>query len=66
MSVHVCVIFFFLLTSFRYSLTVWMSPSDKWDVEDLLPYRQNISKSRVYYDLSESQMAQFKALPGFS
>ncbi|XP_041957914.1 protein FAM151B [Alosa sapidissima] len=55
-----------LQQSDRYSLTVWTSLSDTLVVEDLLPYRQNISKSRVYYDLLDSQIAQLKALPGFS
>ncbi|KAL2091970.1 hypothetical protein ACEWY4_011768 [Coilia grayii] len=55
-----------LQQSDRYSLTVWTSLSDTLAVEELMPYRQNVSRSRVYYDLSESQMAQLKGLPGFS
>ncbi|KAA0716984.1 Protein FAM151B [Triplophysa tibetana] len=50
----------------RYSLTVWTGRDDVFKVEDLLPYRQNFSKTRIYYDLLESQMTQFKQLPGFS
>ncbi|XP_056602392.1 protein FAM151B [Triplophysa dalaica] len=50
----------------RYSLTVWTGRDDVFKVEDLLPYRQNFSKTRIYYDLLESQMIQFKQLPGFS
>ncbi|KAJ8414869.1 hypothetical protein AAFF_G00023920 [Aldrovandia affinis] len=50
----------------RYSLTIWTGQSDKLDVEDLLHYRQNIDKGRVYYDLLESQSNAFRKLPGFS
>ncbi|XP_028852510.1 protein FAM151B [Denticeps clupeoides] len=49
--------------SSRYSLTVWTGLHDTLVMEDLLPYRQNISKSRVYYDLSESQIVRLMALP---
>lgn len=55
-----------LQQSDRYSLTVWTSLSDTLAVEDLMPYRQNLSHSRVYYDLADSQMEHFKGLPGFS
>ncbi|KAJ8380676.1 hypothetical protein SKAU_G00014540 [Synaphobranchus kaupii] len=50
----------------RYSLTVWTGLSDQLAMEDLLPYRQNIDKSRVYYDLLESQSNAFRKLPGYS
>ncbi|XP_051552529.1 protein FAM151B-like isoform X1 [Myxocyprinus asiaticus] len=50
----------------RYSLTVWTGKNDVLKVEDLLPYRQNCSKTRIYYDLLESQMTQFRGLPGYS
>ncbi|XP_055055095.2 protein FAM151B [Misgurnus anguillicaudatus] len=49
----------------RYSLTVWTGKNDVLKVEDLLPYRQNFSKTRIYYDLLESQITQFKGLPGY-
>ncbi|KAL4623209.1 protein FAM151B isoform X1 [Arapaima gigas] len=44
-----------LQQSNSYSLTVWTGSTDEWKVEDLLPYRQNIDKSRIYYDLLEPQ-----------
>ncbi|XP_077097118.1 protein FAM151B isoform X1 [Siphateles boraxobius] len=50
----------------RYSLTVWTGKDDVLNVEDLLPYRQNFNKTRIYYDLLESQFTQFKGLPGYS
>ncbi|KAL0193602.1 hypothetical protein M9458_011898, partial [Cirrhinus mrigala] len=49
-----------------YSLTVWTGQHDILKVEDLVIYRQNFSKTRIYYDLLESQIKQFKALPGYS
>ncbi|XP_067296300.1 protein FAM151B isoform X2 [Pseudorasbora parva] len=49
----------------RYSLTVWTGNDDVLNVEELLPYRQNFSKTRIYYDLLESQIKQFKGLPGY-
>lgn len=55
-----------LQQSDRYSLTVWTGQSDELAVEDLLPYRQNIDKSRIYYDLLESQSNAFRKLPGYS
>uniref|UniRef100_A0A3B1JF83 Family with sequence similarity 151 member B n=1 Tax=Astyanax mexicanus TaxID=7994 RepID=A0A3B1JF83_ASTMX len=55
-----------LQQSDRYTLTVWTGQSDVLNVEDLLPYRQNFSKSRIYYDLLESQIAKFKTLPGYT
>ncbi|TRY65920.1 hypothetical protein DNTS_026617 [Danionella cerebrum] len=50
----------------RYSLTIWTGKDDAVNVEDLLPYRQKISKTRIYYDLIGSQMTRFKGLPGYS
>ncbi|XP_048043540.1 protein FAM151B isoform X1 [Megalobrama amblycephala] len=50
----------------RYSLTVWTGKDDVLNVEDLLPYRQNFSETRIYYDLLESQFKLFKGLPGYS
>ncbi|KPP56570.1 protein FAM151B-like [Scleropages formosus] len=47
----------------HYSLTVWTGQADEWKVEDLLPYRQNIDKSRIYYDLLESQYTTLWKLP---
>ncbi|KAJ8262964.1 hypothetical protein COCON_G00154210 [Conger conger] len=55
-----------LQQSDRYSLTVWTGLSDEVAMEDLLPYRKNIDKSRVYYDLLESQSNAFRKLPGYS
>uniref|UniRef100_A0A671KHC5 Protein FAM151B-like n=1 Tax=Sinocyclocheilus anshuiensis TaxID=1608454 RepID=A0A671KHC5_9TELE len=55
-----------LKQSDRYSLTVWTGKHDVLKVEDLLLYRQNFSKTRIYYDLLESQIKQFKGLPGYS
>lgn len=55
-----------LKQSDRYSLTVWTGKHDVLTVEDLLLYRQNFSKTRIYYDLLESQIKQFKGLPGYT
>ncbi|XP_073697331.1 protein FAM151B [Garra rufa] len=55
-----------LKQSDRYSLTVWTGQYDILKVEDLVPYRQNFSKTRIYYDLLESQIKLFKGLPGYS
>ncbi|XP_060764012.1 protein FAM151B isoform X2 [Neoarius graeffei] len=55
-----------LQQSDRYTLTIWTGKSDVLNVEDLLPYRQNFSKSRIYYDLLESQISKFKSLPGYT
>ncbi|XP_018615536.2 protein FAM151B isoform X2 [Scleropages formosus] len=52
-----------LQQSSSYSLTVWTGQADEWKVEDLLPYRQNIDKSRIYYDLLESQYTTLWKLP---
>ncbi|XP_062873777.1 protein FAM151B isoform X2 [Trichomycterus rosablanca] len=48
----------------RYTLTIWTGQTDSLNVEDLLPYRQTFNRSRIYYDLLESQIAKFRALPG--
>ncbi|XP_072521264.1 protein FAM151B [Salminus brasiliensis] len=55
-----------LQQSDRYTLTVWTGQSDVLNMEDLLPYRQNFSKPRIYYDLLESQISTFKTLPGYN
>ncbi|KAG7481281.1 hypothetical protein MATL_G00065020 [Megalops atlanticus] len=55
-----------LQQSERYSLTVWIGQSDRLVMEDLLVYRQKMDKSRVYYDLLESQSNTFRNLPGYS
>lgn len=49
----------------RYSLTVWTGKVDALNVNDLMPYRKNLGKRRIYYDLLESQIKQFKALAGY-
>ncbi|XP_076855115.1 protein FAM151B [Brachyhypopomus gauderio] len=54
-----------LQQSDRYTLTIWTGQNDVLDVEDLLPYRQHFHKSRIYYDLLDSQLSQFKTLPGY-
>ncbi|KAJ8285540.1 hypothetical protein GJAV_G00027980 [Gymnothorax javanicus] len=46
-----------------YSLTVWTGLSDEFAVEDLIPYRMNIDKSKIYYDLLESQSKSLLKLP---
>ncbi|XP_046697981.1 protein FAM151B isoform X2 [Silurus meridionalis] len=55
-----------LRQSDRYTLTIWTGQSDVLNVEDLLPYRQSFSKSRIYYDLLENQISKFKSLPGYT
>lgn len=55
-----------LQQSDRYTLTIWTGTSDGLNVLDLLPYRQNFSKSRIYYDLLENQILKFKSLPGYA
>lgn len=47
------------LDCYRYTLTVWTGLNDKFPIEDLLPYRQEFDKSRVYYDLPDSQRSEF-------
>uniref|UniRef100_A0A3P8ZNB1 Menorin-like domain-containing protein n=1 Tax=Esox lucius TaxID=8010 RepID=A0A3P8ZNB1_ESOLU len=54
-----------LQQSDRYSLTVWTGQTDALAVEDLLPYRKDIDKTRIYYDLLDAQRAQLRGLPGF-
>ncbi|KAJ7993758.1 hypothetical protein DPEC_G00258010 [Dallia pectoralis] len=54
-----------LQQSDRYSLTVWTGQTDVLDVEDLLTYRKHIDKTRIYYDLLDTQRAKLGALPGF-
>lgn len=55
-----------LQQSDRYTLTIWTGQSDVLNVEHLLPYRQSVSKSRIYYDLLENQISKFKSLPGYT
>ncbi|XP_026875674.2 coiled-coil domain-containing protein 125 [Electrophorus electricus] len=54
-----------LQQSDRYTLTIWTGQDDVLNVEDLLPYRQHFHKSRIYYDLLDSQLSKFKTLPGY-
>ncbi|KAK2837051.1 hypothetical protein Q5P01_014263 [Channa striata] len=42
-----------LQQSDRYTLTVWTGQSDKFTLEDLLPYRNMFDISRIYYDLPD-------------
>ncbi|KAL0978994.1 hypothetical protein UPYG_G00179040 [Umbra pygmaea] len=49
----------------RYSLTVWTGQTDVFALEDLLPYRKEMNKTRIYYDLLDSQRTEFRALPGY-
>ncbi|XP_057686838.1 protein FAM151B isoform X1 [Corythoichthys intestinalis] len=44
-----------LQQSDRYSLTVWTGKNDKFQVQDLLPYRTCIDITRICYDLPEAQ-----------
>lgn len=50
----------------RYSLTVWTGKDDALNVNDLMPYRKIFSNTRIYYDLLESQITQFKGLAGYA
>ncbi|XP_077601278.1 protein FAM151B-like isoform X2 [Stigmatopora nigra] len=43
-----------LQQSDRYSLTVWTNNNDKFQVEDLLPYRTCFDITRICYDLPEA------------
>ncbi|XP_071392175.1 protein FAM151B [Centroberyx affinis] len=47
-----------LQQSDRYSLTVWTGQNDKFPVQDLLLYREEFDKSRIYYDLPDSQRTE--------
>uniref|UniRef100_A0A8C8IJZ1 Menorin-like domain-containing protein n=1 Tax=Oncorhynchus tshawytscha TaxID=74940 RepID=A0A8C8IJZ1_ONCTS len=49
----------------RYSLTIWTGHTDVFVVKDLLPYRSDIDKTRIYYDLLDSQRTQLKGLTGY-
>ncbi|XP_029916799.1 protein FAM151B isoform X2 [Myripristis murdjan] len=53
-----------LQQSDRYTLTVWTGQNDKFPVEDLLPYREAFDKSRIYYDLPDSQRTQLSLTLG--
>ncbi|KAG7250663.1 hypothetical protein CRUP_037882, partial [Coryphaenoides rupestris] len=44
-----------LQQSDRYTLTVWTGQEDVFAVQDLLPYRRQFEKSRIYYDLPDSE-----------
>ncbi|KAI5938201.1 protein FAM151A isoform X1 [Manis javanica] len=48
----------------RYSLTLWQSVTDQVSVDDLLYIRDNCAIHRVYYDLFEPVLSQFKQLTG--
>ncbi|KAM4610816.1 protein FAM151B isoform 1-T3 [Polymixia lowei] len=48
-----------LRQSDRYTLTVWTGQNDNFPVQDLLPYRKEFDKSRIYYDLPDSQRSEF-------
>ncbi|XP_020326165.1 protein FAM151B isoform X1 [Oncorhynchus kisutch] len=49
----------------RYSLTIWTGHTDVFVVKDLLPYRSGIDKTRIYYDLLDSQRTQLRGLTGY-
>ncbi|XP_077457320.1 protein FAM151B isoform X2 [Stigmatopora argus] len=49
-----------LQQSDRYSLTVWTSHNDKFQVEDLLPYRTCFDITRICYDLPEALRSELK------
>ncbi|XP_056447770.1 protein FAM151B isoform X1 [Gadus chalcogrammus] len=44
-----------LQQSDRYNLTVWTGQEDVFAVEDLLPYRRHFGRSKIYYDLPDSE-----------
>ncbi|XP_006879878.1 PREDICTED: protein FAM151A [Elephantulus edwardii] len=46
----------------RYSLTLWQGANDPIPVEDLLYIRDNTAPHRVYYDIFEPLLSQFKQL----
>ncbi|KAM4872975.1 protein FAM151A [Thomomys bottae] len=46
----------------RYSLTLWQGANDPVSVDDLLYIRDNSAAHRVYYDLFEPVLSQFKQM----
>ncbi|XP_005398582.1 PREDICTED: protein FAM151A [Chinchilla lanigera] len=46
----------------RYTLTLWQGTTDSVSVDDLLYIRDNTETHRVYYDLFEPVLSQFKQL----
>lgn len=46
----------------RYTLTLWQGTTDPVSVDDLLYIRDNVETHRVYYDLFEPVLSQFKQL----
>ncbi|XP_004642658.1 protein FAM151A [Octodon degus] len=46
----------------RYTLTLWQGTTDPVSVDDLLYIRDNTETHRVYYDLFEPVLSQFKQL----
>ncbi|XP_072438383.1 protein FAM151B [Chiloscyllium punctatum] len=44
----------------RYSLTVWTAREDLYTVEDMLYIRENVDKSRIYFDLFEPQNSKLR------
>ncbi|XP_023418319.1 protein FAM151A [Cavia porcellus] len=46
----------------RYTLTLWQGTTDPVSVDDLLYIRDNTEAHRVYYDLFEPVLSQFKQL----
>ncbi|NXT15422.1 F151B protein, partial [Prunella fulvescens] len=63
-SFSLCFVFSLLFSGHRYSLTVWTGKEDEYSVEDLLLIRDSFDKSRVYYDIFESQNSEFKKAIG--
>uniref|UniRef100_W5MD04 Family with sequence similarity 151 member B n=1 Tax=Lepisosteus oculatus TaxID=7918 RepID=W5MD04_LEPOC len=53
-----------LQQSDRYSLTVWTGQGDIYPEEDLLLFRQDFDKSRIYYDVPEAQGVLLTKGPG--
>ncbi|XP_056129517.1 protein FAM151B isoform X2 [Lampris incognitus] len=50
-----CQLKWLLQKSDRYTLTVWTGQHDKFEVQDLLRYRQEFGKHKIYYDLPDPQ-----------
>ncbi|MEE6495648.1 hypothetical protein FKM82_002103 [Ascaphus truei] len=51
-----------LQQSDRYSLTLWQGKSDPITLEDLLFIRDNSSPEKIYYDIYEPLLSQFKQI----
>lgn len=45
---------------YRFSLTLWQSQENNPSVNDLLFVRDNTNPKRVYYDIYEPVLSQFK------